>query len=567
MEKSDSEVVEYKNNLDKRKILYTSYFLGIVLLALILTELLFYSQNNLLQNNQWIGEKRMLKFSLLGSDEFLLSRSTLSKNQLDLSTFWGYQAVKSKKKFIPKSGSFDFLVPKNSYLDFQFILSENKRIGIRLNNLRSKKIVSFIKSSNGEFSNKLYLEHTLPEGWSNLQFFIDQKSLKLFLNSIEITRIALNEPLEASIGFHAGITGAIVDNIFVEEKNGMTFKESFRFKTKARPQVVFIHGILMFLLIEILTFLSRLMIKTKSNFRIKTRLFFTYQFIMASFLLFLFDFYYLSSFQHFNLSKEIFTRESAVLNKGEYYRFDFFRKWALALRVIEKEKKLLELNNYTTNRIWKGPLLCTSNPVRCLSYGQIDEVTNKFSDFRNCNRIIFLGTSQTVGAGASDIGKTIFAQVHESISNHQREKCLVSLNLAISGSNADELFKRYKDAFKLFSANLMVINLSNNDVPDNFGKKLSLILDYNKGLNTKSILVKEANSIDHDNVNYLRVKHEIMNEVGHNYNVPILPFHSAMSNLQNQDLGMMWWDFVHLTDFGQKLASDWLSKEILKIGF
>lgn len=167
MEKSDPEVVEYKNNLGKRKILSISYFLGIVLLALILTELLFYSQNNLLQNNQWIGDKRMLKFSLLGSDEFLLSRSTLSKNQLDLSTFWGYQAVKSKKRFIPKSGSFDFLVPKNSYLDFQFILSENKRIGIRLNNLRSKKIVSFTKASNGEFSNKLYLEHTLPEGWSN----------------------------------------------------------------------------------------------------------------------------------------------------------------------------------------------------------------------------------------------------------------------------------------------------------------------------------------------------------------------------------------------------------------
>ena len=100
------------------------------------------------------------------------------------------------------------------------------------------------------------------------------------------------------------------------------------------------------------------------------------------------------------------------------------------------------------------------------------------------------------------------------------------------------------------------------DDPVRFLNALRAFAGFNIRKGIKTIFVLEANSIEFTPGD-LRL-HPIMRQVGLEKNIPVLDLHGYLA--LNFDRGFLWWDFVHLTSFGQNLAAgiltDWISQEL-----
>jgi lysophospholipase L1-like esterase len=542
------------------------YIIGLSLISTVITEQLLYSQNNLVQNDNWVGVKKTLKFGVMGSDEFMLSRSSLSRNRLNLSKYWGYQAVKSKKSFSITSGSFNFQVPEQSFLDFYFVDNKNERIGLRLSKLPSKKSFAFTASESHEYLSKKYTDATLSDSWNTLKFAVKGGEVTFSLNNKKLLNISIGTLKTTPIVFHAGLNGAVIDDIVIKESNGDTFTEPFNFKSNKWAAIFLINILALFVLFELFVFILKKVRKIKES-SMTMRSLLVFNLLSISIIFYAFDYYYWSSFEDFNHSKTLFTGEDAATNKIEKLRFELFRKYAKLFDLNWDERSFFDYDEYAEDQIWRGPILCSSFSEQCVHYYDYDDLENNkyYSKFSDCKRMVFMGSSQTAGSGASEIEKTFFALTHKSIHEQSKERCTVSLNLSSSGSYARKLLRENKDHLRKFKPHLAFINLSSNDELETFERNLSSLVEYNQSLGIENILLKEPNSIhmNEDIQSFLGENHKTMDRVANNYNLKIYDIHSALAKIQLTEPGIMWWDYVHMSDLGQELAAEWLSEKFM----
>jgi lysophospholipase L1-like esterase len=107
---------------------------------------------------------------------------------------------------------------------------------------------------------------------------------------------------------------------------------------------------------------------------------------------------------------------------------------------------------------------------------------------------------------------------------------------------------------------IVVINLSNNDREiDWFARNIEKMIEISLANHIQPILILEPNSVERNDAR-LFVKHEIMRNVGTSKKVPVIDMHSHLR--QMNDKGFLWWDLVHLTDFGQKLFAEKLLEDV-----
>src|SRR5262249_62313940 len=88
--------------------------------AALITEIVLYSQNSLYLNDRWIVQKRMMKMGVMGADEFLLTRTPLAQNLLNLGSYFGYQEVIYRQPVTLSRIEFRFQVEDGSYLDLTY---------------------------------------------------------------------------------------------------------------------------------------------------------------------------------------------------------------------------------------------------------------------------------------------------------------------------------------------------------------------------------------------------------------------------------------------------------------
>ncbi len=176
---------------------------------------------------------------------------------------------------------------------------------------------------------------------------------------------------------------------------------------------------------------------------------------------------------------------------------------------------------------------------------------------KGVTRILFIGTSQIWGAGARNEAETIVRRIQDKFNTSAlvkgRFECI---NAGISGYDASRLLNLYITEWLALEPQMVVIVLSNNDYlhSDIFSSALIRFVDLNTSKGIKTIFVLEANSIEMCS-GELKL-HSIMRHVAEENGVPALDLHGYLA--QNSDKGFLWWDFVHLTSFGQMLAADFL---------
>jgi lysophospholipase L1-like esterase len=192
--------------------------------------------------------------------------------------------------------------------------------------------------------------------------------------------------------------------------------------------------------------------------------------------------------------------------------------------------------------------------------------------------VLFIGSSQTWGAGADTENDTFVMQSEKQlnsqlyvfaentfqnvlgvISEDKASRKMDFINAGISGTNSTDLLKLYTNSWRnTLKPDLVVLNLSNNDMGNpKFESNLRKFVELNRP-DIGTIFMLEANSIER--TSGLAKNHEIVKRIGNELRIPVIDLHGYLS--EKSDTGIIWWDYVHLTTHGQKLAAQLLTEYI-----
>ena len=193
----------------------------------------------------------------------------------------------------------------------------------------------------------------------------------------------------------------------------------------------------------------------------------------------------------------------------------------------------------------------------------IKELQKSYSDQPVADeyRILFLGSSQTRGIGATKHEDVFVYQLEQKLNQNSRQQTFRCFNGAIPGSNARVQYELYMKEFIQLRPNMVAINLSNND--NDFDERefvdyLEKIIRFNKEKDIKTVFILEPNSIEH---RYFVPLHDVMKEIAFRNDIVIFDLHNFLR--ERYDSGFIWWDSVHMSSYGHKLSAEFLYEKLL----
>lgn len=542
---------EINNMKTAPKMLRRSAFILLFLFpcVLIWTEIILYSENNLYRHPQWIAAKRMLEFTVVGTDEFLIARASLAQNELHLGSWWGFQGLTYRKQLTPQKINIRATLTKNSYL-YVLFGDPLHQSGLRISNNADKSTAYIAASAQGEIFEEKILNGQITEGPHDIQFEWSPGKIQISLDQ-KLLYESNSFPQQGLLTLRNGREDVRIKSVQIEERNGIFHDENFR-NSQGRIQVLALVCAL-FLIVGVLLCLKK---DKKMVLLTYLTILITAGVIGGSF--YLFDFYIGSSVQQTILTKSLHQGSPLESHAYEVARYNFFRvisSWVGISPVTQDEIFRL---GYPKRRYSEGPLYCDSAGCRALEPDQAPVVIHAP---KKDPRILFIGTSQTVGAGADTIHQTFFALIHNYMQNHYSTS-LQSMNMAISGSRSEELIRKYHEFYQPFAPDVVVINLGFNDRPKQLRANLPAFIKDLHSEGKLVLLVEEATTpedpMDHSEA------HQILEKVSKEQNAPLLRLHEYLKDPGIAKKGMLWWDPVHMTSFGQKLTADWLGPQILE---
>ncbi|MFH1618318.1 MAG: SGNH/GDSL hydrolase family protein [bacterium] len=516
--------------------------------ALLWTEVILYSQNTLLLNGRWRSTK-----SRMGVIEasFLITRSPLSRNRLNLAKWHGFNEVIFKEALLPDVFRFRFKLKEKAYLNVIFNKTIKGFSGLRLSRNPGHGNAFFDSAADGRFMSMSTLEIASISGrWHELSLQFRDGRVTAWLDQKEIGSMRTGTTYEQLLGFRSGFYQAIVDEVHIRDRPGRIYHDSFR-NTKNQARIFLAVSALALIL-----FCCSLLIPAPHRLALSPAV------VFSGLLFFCFDYCYWSKL-------ELNAFFGPLIGTG---RFDPAQAVESArYRIFENCNRLLTNRTITPRRQFFvqgdtdiqdnfGSFFCPMHINHNASKLKDAELKKLFSAEKKAYRILFIGTSQTKGVGARRLKDSFFVKTHESLMRRLRRP-LESMNMAIAGANAEKLLDRYRNKFLSFKPDLVVINLASNDSAQTLRAGLQGFLTINKFRKIKTILVKEANSNERPDPT-LVCKHEIMEDMARTFGVPVYDLHRFLNDPQVVNSGFLWWDHVHPTSFGHTLISEWLSPRI-----
>jgi lysophospholipase L1-like esterase len=540
--------------------------LAVLPLAALLTLTVLYSQNSLFLNDEWIVQKRMLKMGVFGADEYLLTRRPLARNVLDLGVYHGFQEVVLRQNFSPSQIKFKFEIPPKSYLDVTFNRSSNGFSGIRLSQHPSFPSVSYESEIDGKFLRQSPFRFpSLTAGWHDAEVSQSEQGLILRIDHGNPDLIIASQFESGQIGFRAGLNGAKIDHVVIKTTAGTLVSPSFQNTKKWAKIFWFNFGVLLALGIILISFW-----RSQSPEKILSLISGLISTTFCVTLFLLFDFYYYSSVipEENGITRILFNNPESSHNP-EVLRFMAFRRW---YRISDGEvisSEGVKARGYPVeDRTWRGPIYCGPQKMECQSIEPTLQIHLRPSPRTPLYRMLFIGSSQTVGAGAQDLTKTFFALTHSFLRANLPPKIgIESINMAISGATPSLLLNELKQTFLIYQPDLLVINLSNNGEEEDleFQSKIEDFIKYGQGLGAQVLLLQEANSSENEVSTRLTSRHAILKKLADRYKIQALPLHDFLNQPSLTESGSLWWDSVHMSSYGQRAVADWLAPKLLEL--
>ena len=488
----------------------------IVLLTAFIQASFFTNGNHTLHNNgNWESRKIGIDYFVMGSITFMTTRVALRDNELDLSAWFGYQELYYKEPLDFESLRLDLMLEERSQCTLLFARDgERNKYGLYLHRNDPSENSLVKVGPSGEFIRRERISGLELKKQNDVHILRRSPGLKISINGSDLTppSVASNPDLSLILGFKSGLYKVAVDNIHLGERGGAEIHEAFTPPFRYR----------LFFLFIFLNWIPGYLIYVRTR-RVNFMLMMTMTLFLVSLELFCFDFY--------------FSKNRYPSDKYIHY-FDYITGDVSPEETYERIERL------------------KSAPPR-----------------REDHRILVVGGSQTWGAGAAKRSEITSKILEKRLHAEFGDDKVSVINAAIPNFRLASILEKYSDSWIQLEPKLLVVVVSVNDA-GNKGFKQSLVdlLELNRSKGIETLLVLEPYTPEMEQAYSLKRRpcdpedlannHNIMRQLSAEKGVPFLDLHSALK--RDFDTGFLWWDFVHLTSFGQRLAGNHLADFLLE---
>lgn len=486
-------------------------------LALVLAEFYLSMHHTLRNNGDWTVTKTTVSRGLMGAYSFLYSLQPLAGGDLKLAAWHGHHEVVLTEELDPTVIEFDFTLAKGGYLVFEF-----NRVGKRYDGIRVSRNPSFPPmiakvSSEGGFLRKQPfpgLRTARSEGWHTLKLEFVEAETAISLDGNLLRRARISSKGAQRIGFRSGAKRTFVDNIRVVSRDGSVFRDTFDYPRNALRVVV--SGVVSVLLVSTLLFLL------------------LRRFLAVGDKVLLFSFL-------------MFTMVLLVI-AGALHGFASHRKQFYP----DADEQLREDERY-----WRGEFAEQIFAAIEADYSQ--------QPAEGVHRLLFVGASQTWGSGA-EARDTWVRRTERLLNKRAVSGRFEAINMAVGAQRMEDMTREFLARGLALKPATVIVNASNNDLGAErtvFVSELDRLVRVGAEAGCRVVLVMEPNSLERK-PNSLLELHAIMAEVGERHGVPVIDMHTYLA--ERYDDGFLWWDWVHLTSYGQRLFAEKLVEELEDIG-
>ena len=560
---------------DQRKDIYLRLIIPIVGLSVLLSfffaQVISYSRNTPQVHLKWVSFKWLIR-PVMGSVDSFYSRNLLRRNRLNLHEWYGHNEVLLNRIFQIGLARFQLFMGHNGYVIVLFNKTNRSFSGIRLSRDPRFPNIFFRADREGRFLSREPIRNLSLSGeWHKVEIRFEQDSLALRCdgNAVQSFR---DPSLSAQVfGFGSGRNVVLIDDVEVYDSSGhLVIRENFR------NHCTDWYALSIFLVF--LVVLSGLLIVFSSDrkaglFKI-LNLEICVLLILA--LYYGFDYYHWSGTYHYRKLRP-WQRVAGedTLESIEKARISLFSEFPFHdfclpkytspffIRVIE----FLELDPPWEGRIPNLVVIRSGSqdPTGDVIPDNRDEIQSYISrfPFHDEKRILFLGSSQTRGSGATFRRDRIVNHVFDNLNRYFGQNSMIVINASESATDSHELLERCRNHLYLFRPDLVVVNLSNNDPGDTFREGLQSLTEWAELLNARMIFILEANSLEADSAHLIR-NHAILKKLAEGKHIPILDLHGYLLRKDVYDSGLLWWDSVHMSSYGQRLTGDFIGEGIFK---
>lgn len=527
--------------------------LSVVLCSLLTTEMLMYSRNSLFQHPEWVVGKSLVTSALMGWLDTMTHRNLLAGNQLNLDCWHGYQELLWHEPVKLGRLRCRIQLKEDARLHIQLERTATGGTGFHLSRHPRFESLAYTFDRDGEYLKKSVIPLELGSGWYQIELSRTPERWILRLDGKEISSGIDALGGAGLVCFRGGFHPSRVDDVLLEDTDGrVVCREGFRNSSNFFAVWA---GVITLLALPTLAFL-------RASRRTQRR--WTLTMLGSSMLVFglwQLDFHYWSHRYHYYgvipggwgmKENPVETARIRLANSINVLDPDQApRSPSLKVRAFLKTDPAVDDNDSLKVITPDGELLRFNDDLpSCADLRQRIQPGDRM--------VMILGTSQAWGAGANRQQDRIQWRLHSALGAER----LWLVNASKSGSNSTELLERYRSHLMSLSPDLLVIWLSANDSRrPNFRENLEAFLARNETSMTETLLIKEPLALD----SFFNDRgHREMDEVVEKTGTPSFDLHARLQDHVND--GILYWDFVHLTSFGQRLVSQLVADEIARQG-
>ena len=488
--------------------------LGLLLIAaLIASETRARYVNALERHPAWESTKRTLGTRLIGANRFVTTFQPMTRNRLNLGAWFGFQEVLFKREVDLSELRARVAVEPEGYVNVLYDVRAGGFSGVRVSNRADLPSIHFHATPEGRFLTqaKLAAPSLTPNRVHEVTLAFRRDSVAVLVDA-RTAGVFAREPGAQRIGFRGGHRWSWVYDVTLRQTDGGVIRESFANRENLLRRTVLVFA-------SLTAVVGGIAAASVRALRVPTRSA-GLAMVMASTVL--------------------------VVASASALAYKYFAPVRYAIpdeeRIRTQERQMVAMNRENIPQLLTQYAGGTGDPYR----------------------ILFLGASQTFGAGASSRDVVWVRQLERLLNADSTLPRIECVNGALSALTSVEVLQVARQLIAI-RPKAVVVNLANNDLDTTrYRAHIDSTLALFGAERIPVVLLQEANSPERRPTDSqhgdLLVKHRILAELGRARAVPVVDMHHYLA--ERNATGFLWWDFVHLTDYGQTLLAEKLYDEL-----
>ena len=488
------------------------HLLSLCATALVAGEIWREEHNTLHDNARWVSTKVGLAKGVIGGVATVTTRTALHRNRLNLGSWHGFQEFLYRERLDLHELEFDFELAPDSWMVLR--LDDGQRmLGVRFSRQAGFPSMVFEATPAGEFSDRWVFDPgTHAEGWRRAR--VERSAdgeLAFWLDGRELGRIAGPQG-PVRFGFRGSFAESWLDRVRVRSADSQQLVQEDFSSDRGRwlPFVLFtlLGGALHAAFMAILS--RRGTSSATRRWRLSLRL-------------------------------SLLSLALAGLVFGVVYRW-------MAGRYPDD----VDFRDYKTNIEFEDEIL----PKLRDQYGE--------STPPDVTRILFIGSSQTWGAGVERAEQAYPHRIEVALNEGAGGKRYECINSGISGARVGGLYEFFEEEWSRWLPEVVVIDLSYNDrnISDQFAAGVRDFVQLAGSIDARVLLITEpaAPGFEHEGLNQ---NHQSLRAIAEEAGVALIEMQRVLD--ERADTGFLWWDSVHLTSLGHRLFAQTLLPELRRL--